>query len=551
MVKQRLRKRPTTAPGGHYGLRSLLCAVPHARAPEAIVLGREHRLACVSKGFVELFRSVLPRTPRGRDRATGLVGQACWELAEETSALLRREFDLALTSGRPMVTREHLVRGSTGDGAERYFRFRLEPCSNERGKVVGLVTSPIDATQQVAAQQRLTAAEAERSELATAIDEAHQHRDKFLAVLGHELRHPLAPILSSLALLRLHDSSEWREERLVIERQVRVLRMLIDDLTETSRVSSGQLSMHWEFLSLEDAVIPAVESVLPLVRERAQTLTKHVAEDTPRVFGDALRLTQVITNLLVNAARYTPRGGSIHLEVQGESDAVVLTVRDTGIGIPPHMLDRIFELFVQGPGTSGPGGERQGLGLGLHLAQQLTALHRGTLRAFSEGPGHGSAFELRLPAAQRSSPHESHDHPGQDSEAQASRSFRRYEARRILVVEDDQDAAQLAAEVLGSAGHRVALAHDGASALRIVRSQDPDALVIDLGLPDMEGEALAHRVRSLGSTAQLVALSGQRLGRAAGRDGSPFEYHFLKPVELVELLRVFAKPPNRQSGSQS
>jgi CheY-like chemotaxis protein len=363
-------------------------------------------------------------------------------------------------------------------------------------------------------------------------------KDEFLAILGHELRNPLAPILNALQIMRMRSTDPSTDaERAVIERQVSHLSRLVDDLLDVSRVTMGKIDLRKERVDLATAVARAVEIAKPAIDAKGHHLEVAVPVGALLVDGDLVRLAQVIANLLQNAAKYTEPGGNIRVDGRRESGEMILRVRDDGRGIPSERLASMFELFVQG----NEGGLSQGgLGIGLTLVRSLVQLHGGTVQAFSEGPGRGTEFVIRLPASSRDSVRAAQPKPAgrRDNEPR----------QRILVVDDDVDAAEMLSRALHIAGYQVRQEHDGASALVTAAQFQPDVILLDLGLPGMGGLEVARRLRALPelSTVRIVALTGlsephaRNWGAALG-----IERHLLKPVDLDTIIETIASEDAR------
>ncbi|WP_343639792.1 ATP-binding protein [Roseateles sp.] len=354
-----------------------------------------------------------------------------------------------------------------------------------------------------------------------------RRKDEFLATLAHELRNPLAPIRNAVHLLGAADrEGRFVQIRDLLERQVNHMVRLVDDLLEVSRISRGLITLRHEPVSLSNIADAAVESSHPLVDREHHKLTLRFDGPAPWVQGDPVRLTQLLVNLLNNAARYTDPGGHIDVHVTREDADAVITVTDTGIGIAPEQLPQLFELFSQLDRSHSR--SQGGLGIGLSLAQTLARLHGGQLTAFSEGLGQGSRFQLRLPeipAPVASAPAEARD----DGPL----------AARLLLVDDNRDAADTTAELLRLMGAEVEVAYDGPTALDSVRALRPDAILLDIGMPDMDGHEVARRLREMsGEIGQprLIALTGwgqeqdRERTRAAG-----FDDHMVKPVDVDAL----------------
>ncbi len=360
-----------------------------------------------------------------------------------------------------------------------------------------------------------------------AAESASLAKDQFLAMLGHELRNPLAPIVTALSLLASTDAATSERARGVIGRQVTHLVRMVDDLLDVSRITGEKVQLQRARVELAQVVARAVELSSPIVDQRQHHLAVDVASEGLAVIGDATRLAQVVANLLNNSAKYTPLGGRIELAVWREGDRIVLTVRDDGTGIEAAMLSTVFELFAQ---------ERQsldrsqgGLGLGLTIVRSLVGMHGGTVTAASDGRGRGSLFTVTLPAAPPLStdaavvPPAVARPPGEP-------------LRRILVVDDNLDAAELMGEVLRARGHDVCVAHDGPTALALAAEFHPDIALLDIGLPVMDGYELARRLRGQLGAVKLIALTGygQAADRARAKDAG-FDLHMVKPVQMDAL----------------
>jgi PAS domain S-box-containing protein len=361
---------------------------------------------------------------------------------------------------------------------------------------------------------------------------ANRSKDEFLAMLGHELRNPLAPILTALALIRMR-AGQWPERELaVIERQVKHLVRLVDDLLDVSRITRGRVELKLERLSLAEVVARAVEMSLPLIEQRAQGLDVDVpAELTVR--GDAVRLAQVVANLLNNAAKYSNKGGRIGVSAARVGDRVELRVRDRGIGIAPEMLPRVFDLFAQE--SQAIDRAAGGLGLGLAIVRSLVALHGGDVSAASDGAGAGSEFCVRLPAL---------DEAAAPTVAPGSGPAGPPRSARVLVVDDNEDAADLLVDALAAMGHDARKAHDGPTALVAAAAHRPTIALLDIGLPVMDGYELGRRLRAMDGLAdvRLVAVTGY--GQAADRRRSMeagFDAHLVKPVDLEALGALIAR----------
>ncbi|CAG0992231.1 two-component system, sensor histidine kinase [Gammaproteobacteria bacterium] len=382
----------------------------------------------------------------------------------------------------------------------------------------------------------LAAEVVERRRAELKLRDVDRRKNEFLATLAHELRNPLAPIRHATEILaRLGPPESERtpaaEARKVIERQVSHLVRLIDDLLDISRISYGKVGLRPEPVSLASIVESALEAVRPLLFERGHVLEEVLPEAPILLNGDPVRLAQILTNLLKNAAWYTEPGGRVRVEACREGPDAVVRVVDSGIGIPADALERIFTMF--GQGTEVRAVDHGGLGIGLALAKKLAELHAGSLTAASDGPGKGSAFTLRLPleAGARTSP-----------EARPAAPANPFPRQRVLVVDDNVDAARTLADLLALDGHESHVAHDGPSAVEAAHRLRPDAAILDLGLPGFSGLEVARRLREDPSLSGifLVALSGwvQPEDLVRSREAG-FDHHLAKPVGTATLELLF------------
>jgi CheY-like chemotaxis protein/two-component sensor histidine kinase len=359
------------------------------------------------------------------------------------------------------------------------------------------------------------------------VEAASRAKDEFLAVLGHELRNPLSPMVTALELMRLRAPGELARERAVLERQVDHMTRLVEDLLDVSRIARGKVQLRREPIDLGDVVARAVEIAAPLLEERRHRLAVDVAPRL-RVLGDGDRLAQVISNLLTNAARYTPVGGEVRVAARAEGGEAVVSVADDGQGIDPSLLPRLFEPFVQGKRDEAR--TYGGLGLGLTIVRSLTELHGGRVEVRSEGPGRGSEFVLRLPL-----------HAGDAAVARPRTAGGATGAarRRVLVVDDNRDAADMLAQALDVLGHEARCAYDGLEAVEVARRFDPEIVFLDLGLPVLDGYEVARRLRQGGVRGRLIALTGY--GQDSDRRRSSeagFDHHLVKPIQLGDVEEV-------------
>jgi PAS domain S-box-containing protein len=364
-----------------------------------------------------------------------------------------------------------------------------------------------------------------------AAEQASRTKDEFLAMLGHELRNPLAPIVAAIQLLKLRGDESSAREYQVLERQVKQMVRLVDDLLDVSRISRGKIELKTARFDLRDALAKATEIALPLLEQKHHDFSVSVPSYALVVDGDEARLTQVFANLLNNAAKYTPEGGRIALTVRHNKTHIVVEVHDNGIGIDPALLPRVFELFVQGYRDAARA--EGGLGIGLTLVRSLVLLHGGEVEARSAGLHAGSTFTVRLPLVEQLLDVEPDAEPVPPTAVAPSK------RRKILLVDDNDDARMLLAEVLATFGHRVQSAPDGPAALAILEVFKPDVAILDIGLPGMDGYELAARIRELPGHEQLrlLALTGYGQPEDARRTrDAGFDVHLVKPIDFQSLL---------------
>ncbi len=399
-------------------------------------------------------------------------------------------------------------------------------------------------TELEQANQTLQNEIAERTRVEQALKAADRHKDEFLAMLAHELRNPLAPILNAVQLIRKKPLSDpqllWSRD--LIERQLGHLTRLVDDLLDVSRITRGKINLSRETVEVADLVARAVETVQPLIVERGHRLTLDVARDSIRVFGDPLRLTQAVGNVLSNAAKYTENGGQINLTARQVDGIVEIRVQDTGIGIPADLQPMIFDMFTQLNHQTGRA--QSGLGIGLALVRKLLEMHGGSVTAFSEGNGQGSEFLITLPVITN----ETNAANGRaavalDSDAGAEAVQVR---RRILVADDNSDALESLATLLELSGHEVFSAANGALALESAERHLPEVALLDIGMPKLDGYEVARRIRAQpwGRRITLVALTGWGQESDRRRSGEAgFDSHLVKPLDLDKLTALLERLP--------
>lgn len=402
------------------------------------------------------------------------------------------------------------------DGTYRWFLSRAIPIFDEAGQVVRWFGTNTDIT--------------ELREIQEVLKEADRRKDEFLAMLGHELRNPLAAITTGLRLLRSPNSQqhEWVKESL--EGQTRQLKNLVDDLLDISRITRGKIQLRPEVVDLKNLVERAAESVAEIVAERHHSLAVSLPEERLLAFADPTRLQQVIVNLLSNSAKYTNDGGRIELRLHRDAQEAVIQVNDNGLGIPHDMQESIFDLFGQvDSATHRP---QQGLGIGLHLVKSLVELHEGTIAVRSDGPGCGSEFTVRLPLLTSA---------GVIQESRRSSGTDDCTALDILLVEDNRDAGRMLCGILREEGHRVRHAEDGGRGVELASAHQPDLVLLDIGLPGMNGYQVAEKLRQDLRYQDTLIIAVTGYGQEADRQRSltaGIDHHLVKPIEYETLLML-------------
>jgi PAS domain S-box-containing protein len=406
---------------------------------------------------------------------------------------------------------------------------------------------PVDSTGMGVMQWFGTATDIHDLKLAQeALQQADRRKDEFLATLAHELRNPLAPIRNGLYVLRMQANDPTGREKTVamMERQLGHMVVLIDDLLDVSRITRGKLTLRREPVDLSVAIDMAIEAAQPLIQQNAHTLDVRVVTGPLTVHGDVNRLAQVVGNLLTNSAKYTPRGGHITLLAEREADTAVISVLDTGIGIPQASLERVFDLFSQIDRTLEK--TTGGLGIGLALVRGLVEMHGGSVTAFSDGEGKGSKFTVRLPllGTTRLAPVASN---GVMANGTANR-------QRVLVADDNVDAADSLAAMLQLAGHEVRVARDGVEAVTVAEQFHPQLILMDVGMPRLNGLEATRRIRSQpwGRKVRIVALTGW--GQEADREktaAAGCDRHFVKPVSLADVTDLLTGSATTSHESRS
>jgi len=466
--------------------------------------------------------------------AERITGYGATEIVGQPFALLFRpqeivnhspenELSIALEKGRSEDERWHVRK----DGSQYWAMGVVTPLWNDAGKLRGFVKIMRDISDRKRAETELA--------------DANQRKDEFLAMLGHELRNPLAPIINGLKLLRLEaaitlDGSQAID---IMERQAMHLTRLVDDLLDVSRITTGKVNLHKERVELRKVINHAVESVQPLIDSRKHKFAVSIPAEAVWLDADQDRLQQVVANLLNNAVKYTEPGGHVWLTAEREGSDVVMRVKDTGIGIMAEMLPRIFLSFVQADRSLDR--SQGGLGIGLTVAKTLVEMHGGKIDVTSPGVGQGSEFVVRLPVAAEVMPLKPED-VQQKSENKTARPL------RMLVVDDNPDTVQSLAMLLRLYGHDVISADTGPTALETAQASERDVILLDIGLPSIDGYEVARRIRAETEQPVLIAMTGygqpedRRKSKEAG-----FDYHLTKPVDPTRLQELLANIGNINS----
>jgi PAS domain S-box-containing protein len=463
------------------------------------VFDLEHRFTYANEALLRMW---------GRTREEAL-GRNCLELGYEPwhAEMHDREIEQVVATRRP-------IRGEvpfTGTGGRRIYDYIFVPVLGPGGEVVAVAGTTRDVTER---------------------KEAEQAKDEFLATLSHELRNPLAPLSNSLHLLGLAGKGDARLTQVhgMMERQVHHLVRLVDDLLEMSRISRGAFELRKERIEVAAVVRNAIETSEPLIRARHHLLSVSLPGEALWLDGDPVRLAQILANLLNNAAKYTDEGGQISVHTWREKGEAVVAVRDNGAGIAAEALPRLFEMFNRGDRSAAGG---TGLGIGLALARRLAQMHGGSIAARSDGPGAGSEFTVRLPLAPQQAP----------GSAREGTSDAALPQRRVLIVDDNRDAADSLSMVLNLLGAEVRVARSGAEALEAFPAYDPAVVLLDIGMPGMDGYEVARRIRSLYPQRRtaIVALTGwgQEKDRRQAREAG-IDHHLIKPADIETLRSLLA-----------
>jgi signal transduction histidine kinase len=482
------------------------------------------------------------RESLGPERHPGAIGRPAKEVWGEIWHIIGPQIEQVMSGGGATWHVNHLVPSTRhGKLEDIYWTYSYSPIDDETapGGIGGVLVVCSETTQHVMAEHQLSESMARYRELAAQLGESNRQKDEFLATLAHELRNPLAPIRTALELLKLTpaDSDVATAAREVMERQVTQVVRLIDDLLDLSRVSRGLVELRKVRVPLVRLLEDAVETSRPVIEQAGHTLAIAAPDPALVLEVDPTRVIQVLANLLNNAAKFTPRGGHIELTSMQEGADVVVSVRDNGVGISPALLERIFEMFTQVGRTHAHTGG--GLGIGLTLVRRLVEMHGGRVEARSAGPNTGSEFLVRLPLVNNDRRGGSVDPPAADRGA----ALPPVRPRRILVADDNADAADSLSLLLQMAGHDTRVACDGAEALAIAREFQPDTMVLDIAMPGLDGLELARLVRAeaWGAPVLLIAASGwgQTVDQQRSREAG-FDHHLVKPLAfdaLQQLLR--------------
>ncbi|MFO0865522.1 MAG: ATP-binding protein [Gemmataceae bacterium] len=430
----------------------------------------------------------------------------------------------------------------TGASGKRAYLSTKTPYRGEDGRIIGIIGISRDITERRQAEERLRQQEEK-------LRQADRRKDEFLATLAHELRNPLAPIRNGLTLLKIADRDTVAVEqvRSMMERQLTQMIRLVDDLLDVSRITRDKLVLRTERIELAKVLHSALETSRPLLEANGHELSITMPGEPICVEADTTRLSQVFANLLNNAANYTEPGGRIvlaatvvsHSATNGNHHAaktseVVVSVKDSGVGIPAAMLPQVFDLFTQVDRSLEKA--QGGLGIGLTLVRRLVEMHGGRVEARSDGPGRGSEFIVTLPIAVRLTPAPAND---------AKRSNHTLSRRRILVVDDNEDSGNSLCMLLDMMGNEVRVVHDGATAIGMMRDYRPDIVLLDIGMPEMNGYDVCRTIRNLPLAKQPLVVActgwGQPEDRRRSREAG-FNHHLVKPVAIDALKQLLSDP---------
>lgn len=489
-----------------------------------------------------LYESVLNNTPDlayvvgpdhrfiyANDALLKLCGKSLEEVQSKTSAeldleqwlpILRDQEIARVIKTSKLLQGEALLDDSSG---HRLYDYILAPVLGADGCIEAIAGTARDVSERKAAEGILK--------------EAARRKDEFIATLAHELRNPLAPIRNGLVFLkRSNDVVACRGVEDMMERQLLHMTRLIDDLLDVSRITTGKVLMKKESLSLQEVLRFAVESSLPAIEAHRHTFTQSIPEDPIAIYADGARIAQVVSNLLTNAAKYTPNGGEISLTVSTEEGQAVIVVQDNGIGIPPNMLSKVFGMFTQV--NRALGRSQAGLGIGLALVEYLTRIHDGTVEAASAGEGLGSTFTVRLPLAEAQAQAQAVSPPPLQQINGETPSVR---PLKVLIVDDNMDSADSLSLLAQLDGHTTSVAYSGRAAVNAAREFKPDLVFLDIGLPDIDGYQVARTIRATPALSQtmLVAMTGWGTDKdKADAKAAGFSLHLTKPINIDDVKTI-------------
>jgi PAS domain S-box-containing protein len=486
----------------------------------AVLRGPTHVFELTNRSYMQLIghRNLIGKP--AREAVPEVEGQGFFELLDK----VYRTGEAFIGNGVPIK----LQRQPGSALEERFIDLIYQPIRDANGVVIGIFAEGSDVTERMRAVNELRASD--------------RRKDEFLAMLAHELRNPLAPISAAAELIKRQrlDPEKLQRTSEIISRQTEHMTELVNDLLDVSRVTRGLITLDKEAVDLNAIANSAVEQVRGLIEARRHRLTIQSSGESAHAYADRTRLVQVIANLLNNAAKFTPPGGELQLFVSAHGSEAEVSVRDNGIGIEPDVLPYVFDLFTQAERT--PDRSQGGLGLGLALVKNLVQLHGGTATAKSDGAGKGCEFTIRLPRLE--------ENVGAGDPGISGRSTARPpNALRVMVVDDNADAAETLSMVLEAEGHHVTVEDSGRSALERARLERPAAFLLDIGLPDMDGYELARRLRAMPETAHavLIALTGYGQSRDRERsEAAGFDHHLVKPADMAKLTELLARVARRE-----
>jgi PAS domain S-box-containing protein len=444
------------------------------------------------------------------------IGKNCLELGYEPWHAEMHDREI-----KQVIASKQFVRGEVpfeGAYGRRIYDYIFVPVLGPHGEVEAIAGTTRDVTERKQAEE--------------ALQDANRRKDEFLAMLAHELRNPLAPISAAAEVLETFALDEKLTKRTsqIISRQVKHMTALVDDLLDVSRVTRGLVTINKNPLDLKSVVYNAVEQVRPFIEAQRHHLLFDLAAETAYVVGDQKRLVQIVTNLLNNAAKYTPEGGEINIRLKVDAHMLALSIEDNGIGIPADLQPHVFDLFTQADRTSDR--TQGGLGIGLALVKNLAELHGGKISCFSEGKDKGSQFTIFLPR------HLVAQNAALNTFENLPETVRSSKPLRILVVDDNADAAQMLALYLGALGHHVLIEHSSKRALACAGLEKPDVCILDIGLPEMDGNELARQLRIAKETAHALLIAITGYGQEQDKHNAiaaGFDQHLVKPVDISKL----------------